>query len=866
MKFFFCNTKFNKKEIQKLILWFLLNHGTKKTSNLIDKIKTLSFQYATKSGFSIGIEDLKIPDIKQYLIKNTEKEILKNEKLYLLGNITNIQRLQKIIEIWNTSNEILTKELIQNFRQSNTLNPVYISALSGARGNISQVKQLVGMRGLMSDSKGEIIDLPIQSNFKEGLNITEYLISCYGARKGLIDTALKTSNSGYLTRKLVDVAHSLIIKQLDCKTLQGLLVTPLIKNKKTYLTIKQRISGRILAKNITDKNKKIIASQGQDICNYLAKKIIQKKHENTNIYIRSALTCLTQKSLCQLCYGWNLTYNRLVEIGETVGILAAQSIGEPGTQLTMRTFHTGGIFSGTIKEKIYSPHDGIVQYFLNNSERKIKTKHGEHAILTTLKQNIYIKKNKFSSTKILIPAFSLIYIKPNQKVRKKEIIAEISTYEEVFLKNKEKILKTVKEIKANNEGQIYIQNFEKNKKITWIMNGKIMSSLLLISTLILKRKIFLTNQIEEKINMKKNYKKKQTTNLYKKYFYIFKIRQQKSNFREKTSNYKKIVQKYNENYFKHLKKFYKNSEKRREKNKYKKTQPEIKKLSERKQCLLYTEQNTIIFIKYLQNKNTIGDTIRKKLKNKIICGQIIGIQKNIIILRKGSPYLTPKRTKIYFKNGDLIAKNNTLSYATELKSKTGDIVQGLPKIEELLEAKITKNLQPLYNNPHKKLREYFLLYKKYTRNLASKKSIEQVQKFLLENIQLVYQAQNINISDKHFEIIIRQMTCKVVISKKGQTNLLIGEKMDLQEIERINKKIEKKAEYEPILQGITKASLETESFISAASFQETIKILTESAIKNKVDWLDGLKENIIIGRLMPAGTGIKNIKTNSGKD
>lgn len=866
MEFFFCNTKFNKKEIQKLILWFLNNYGTKKTSNLIDKIKKITFQYATKSGFSIGIEDLIIPEIKGYLIKNTEKEILQNEKLYLLGNITNMQRLQKIIDIWNTTNEILTKELIQNFRQSNTLNPVYISALSGARGNLSQVKQLVGMRGLMSDSKGEIIDLPIQSNFKEGLNITEYLISCYGARKGLIDTALKTSNSGYLTRKLVDVAQSLIIKQLDCKTLQGLLVTPLIKNKKTYLTSKQRIIGRILAKSIADKNKKILASQGQDICNYLANKIIKKKHKNTKIYIRSPLTCLTRKSLCQLCYGWNLTYNRLVEIGETVGVIAAQSIGEPGTQLTMRTFHTGGIFSGTVKEKIYSPHDGIVQYFINNSERKIKTKYGENAILTTIKQNIYIKKNKFYTTKILIPAYSLIYIKPNQKVRQKEIIAEISTYEEIFLKNKEKIIKTVKEIKTNNEGQIYIQNWEKNKKITWVMNGKMMSSLILINTIIVNKKKLLTNQSQEKINVKKNYTKKHGNNMYKKIFNIIQKKQNKLKFIEKTSNYKKILQKYKENYFKKLIEFKKNSEERRKKNNYKKNQPEIKKLSKRKQCLLYTEQNSIIIINSLKDKNKIGDTIRKKLKNKIICGQIIEIQKNILVLRRGSPYITPKSTKIYFKNGDLISKNNTLSYTTERKSKTGDIVQGLPKIEELLEAKITRDLKPLYNNPHKKLRKYFLSYKKkYPINLASKKSIEQVQKFLLENIQLVYQAQNINISDKHLEIIIRQMTCKVIIHTKGQTNFLIGEKIDLQEIERINKKIEKKAEYEPVIQGITKSSLETESFISAASFQETIRILTESAIKNKVDWLDGLKENTIIGRLIPAGTGIKNIKTNSKK-
>ena len=298
MKFFFCNTKFNKKEIQKLILWFLVNHGTKKTSDLIDKIKTISFQYATKSGFSIGIEDLKIPDIKSVLLKNTKKKIDKNEKLYSLGHITSNQKLQKIIDIWNSTNEILTKELIQNFRQSNALNPVYIAALSGARGNISQVKQLVGMRGLMSDSKGEIIDLPIKSNFKEGLNITEYLISCYGARKGLIDTALRTSNSGYLTRKLVDVAQSLIIKQLDCKTSQGILLLPLIKERKTYLTIKERLIGRILAKSIIGSNKKILASKGQDICNYLAIKIIKQKHETTKIYIRSPLTCLTTKSLC----------------------------------------------------------------------------------------------------------------------------------------------------------------------------------------------------------------------------------------------------------------------------------------------------------------------------------------------------------------------------------------------------------------------------------------------------------------------------------------------------------------------------------------------------------------------------------------
>nr|UXD06227.1 RNA polymerase beta'' subunit [Eutreptia sp. CCAC 1914B] len=867
MEFFFCNTKFSKKEIQKLILWFLINHGTKKTSNLIDKIKTISFQYATKGGFSIGIEDLQIPNIKSYLIKNTEKEINKNENLYLLGGITSIQRLQKIIDIWNTTNEILTKELLQNFRQNNTLNPVYIAALSGARGNISQVKQLVGMRGLMSDSKGEIIDLPIQSNFKEGLNITEYLISCYGARKGLIDTALRTSNSGYLTRKLVDVAQSLIITQLDCKTLQGILVTPLIKEKKTYLTIKQRLIGRILATSITGENEKILASKGQDICNYLAKKIIKQKHETTKIYIRSPLTCSTQKSICQLCYGWNLAYNRLVEIGETVGVIAAQSIGEPGTQLTMRTFHTGGVFYGTVKEKVYSPHAGTIQYFVNNLKKETKTRYGEKAVLTTIKQNIYVKKDKYTTTKILIPAYSLIYAKPNTKISKKEVIAEISTYQELFLKEKEKTFKTVKEIKTPTEGQVYIEDFKDNKKITWVMNGKIMSYLLLVKTLILRRKKnFLANKRNKTEEIfKKIFENKSKNNFYNSYLRALKIKKSRENkyTNIKTHKSEKIKQLFNENYFlNNCLKFQLNSKKRKTKNGYRDTQPEIKKLSDRKQCLLYTKQNKIVILNLPKNKNKIGKTMRKKIKQQIVCGQIIEIQKNKIVLRQGSPHLTPKKTQIYFKNGDIISKNNTISYTTEKKSKTGDIVQGLPKIEELLEAKITKNLQPLYNSPHKKLKQYFFLYKKkYPRNVATKKSIEQLQKFLLENIQLVYQAQNIRISDKHLEIIIKQMTSRVIIYKEGDTNLLIGEKIELYEIEKINKKVKNKAEYEPILQGITKSSLETESFISASSFQETIKILTESAIRGKIDWLSGLKENVIIGRLIPAGTGIKNFRT-----
>jgi DNA-directed RNA polymerase beta' subunit len=863
MKFFFCNTKFSKKEIQQLIMWFLINYGTKKTCNLIDQIKKISFQYATKEGFSIGIEDLKIPNIKSYLIENTKKEINKNETRYSLGNITSVQRLEKIIDIWNTTNEILTKELLQNFRQSDTLNPIYIAALSGARGNISQVKQLVGIRGLMSDSKGEIMDFPIQSNFKEGLNITEYLISCYGARKGLIDTALKTSNSGYLTRKLVDVAQSLIIKQIDCKTAQGILLTPLIKEKKTYLTITQRLIGRILAKSVLGKNKKIIASQGQDVCNYLAKKIIKQKEETTKIYIRSPLACSTKNSFCQLCYGWNLAYNRLVEIGETVGVLAAQSIGEPGTQLTMRTFHTGGVFYGTIKEKIYSPHNGTIEYSEKMTGKRIKTKYGEKSVLTTVKQNIYIKRNKYITTKIVLPAYSLIFAKPNKKILKKEIIAETNNYQELFWKKKEKTFNTIKEIKTPIEGQIHIQNNSNNKKITWVMHGKVLSCSTLINTLFTTKNKKLINKITNFNPIKENQKRK-----IKQCFFNFSIktatikRRPNPNIQKKKYKNNKIQHIYKKNTFlNQYFKFQTNSIKRKKQNIYNTTQVEIKKIKKTEPCLLYTKQNRLNFKNIPEQSNKIGKFLRKNIKKEIIRGQIIEIQKNKTILRKGTPNLTPKNTQIYFKDGDITSKNNTINYTTEKKSKTGDIVQGLPKIEELVEAKITRNLQPIFDSPHKKLTQYFSFYfykKKYAKNTATRKSIEQLQKFLVESIQLVYQSQNTNISDKHIEIIVRQMTSKVIISKEGDTQFFIGEKVDLYNIENINKKMQKKAEYEPILQGITRSSLETESFISAASFQETIKILTESAIKGKIDWLNGLKENIIIGRLIPAGTGIKN--------
>ena len=437
MQKLFYNQILDKKGTKKILSWFLENYGPTRTSQFIEQLKSVGFHFATEAGLSLGFDDLRVPLKKSILLNTAESDVFECEKRFFQGKITAVERYQKLIDIWTTASENLKDEVIQNFQNTDLLNPLYMMAFSGARGNISQVRQLVGMRGLMSDSAGGIIDFPIRSNFREGLTVTEYAISCYGARKGLIDTALRTADSGYLTRRLVDVAHGIMIGRLECNTDESFDIAPLKANGKSgsesiLLSLEKRIVGRVLAENISLKNSSgtggsnfsvgglpqgacsakpnpqgwgnsppptppgkphksvqtelwspggvatrsarnpdteakkeyFIAYKNQEISPSIAQKIVQYKKEN--VRVRSPLTCLhfqnLREDICQLCYGWSLAHSRLVSIGEAVGILAAQSIGEPGTQLTMRTFHTGGIFSTDIDAKIFAPHDGIIAF------------------------------------------------------------------------------------------------------------------------------------------------------------------------------------------------------------------------------------------------------------------------------------------------------------------------------------------------------------------------------------------------------------------------------------------------------------------------------------------------------------------------
>ena len=380
----FFNYSFDKNRLKALILWSLTNNGEKATLDLVEKFKNIGFEYATKAGISLGIDDLKIPPNKRGLLSRAEFNIQSAEMQYQQGNLTAVEQFQHLIDTWHRTSENLKQSVVKHFRSTDVLNPVFMMAFSGARGNISQVRQLVGMRGLMSDPQGQIIDFPIRSNFREGLTLTEYVISCYGARKGVVDTALRTANSGYLTRRLVDVSQHVVIWLFNCQTRRGIFLTDMKEGGKTILSLKDRLVGRVLAEDIHP-----IAFRNQQVSKELASKIVPLKN---TVLIRSPLTCNVKNSVCQLCYGWSLSQGILVPLGEAVGILAAQSIGEPGTQLTMRTFHTGGVFSGDVMDEIRAPYKGIIDFSETLQGRLIRTSHGKIAFLTKVNGILRIKR------------------------------------------------------------------------------------------------------------------------------------------------------------------------------------------------------------------------------------------------------------------------------------------------------------------------------------------------------------------------------------------------------------------------------------------------------------------------------------------
>uniref|UniRef100_A0AB39U331 DNA-directed RNA polymerase subunit beta'' n=1 Tax=Ophioglossum hongii TaxID=3238578 RepID=A0AB39U331_9MONI len=417
----FYNKLMDRAAIKRLISRLVAHFGITYTTNILDQLKTLGFQRATNASISLGIDDLLTASSKAWLIRDAEKQSSILEQHHRYGSVNAVERLRQSIETWYATSEYLKQEMNPTFEVTDPPNPVHMMSFSGARGSLSQVHQLVGMRGLMSDPQGQIIDLPIQSNLREGLSLTEYIISCYGARKGVVDTAVRTSDAGYLTRRLVEVVQHIVVRKTDCGTIGGVPLNPLQDPDGFIRSIpQQKLIGRVLADNVYV-DTRCIAIRNQDIGNELADRLVAFRVQP--ISIRSPLTCRNITWICQLCYGWSLTHHELVELGEAVGIIAGQSIGEPGTQLTLRTFHTGGVFTGDIAEHVRAPFDGIV-YFNEDSVHPARTRHGHPAWLCQDDLSVSIR-GRDGIYKFVAPPQSFVLVQNNQYVESKQVIAEV---------------------------------------------------------------------------------------------------------------------------------------------------------------------------------------------------------------------------------------------------------------------------------------------------------------------------------------------------------------------------------------------------------------------------------------------------------
>ena len=1167
----FSNIVIDKKRLKNLITWAFRNYGVARAANMADKLKDLGFYYATKAGISLSLEDLRIPPIKKILLDDTLKLIINTDYRYKRGEITAVERFQKVIDTWNNSSEMLRKEVVKYFKETDPLNSIYMMAFSGARGNISQVRQLVGMRGLMSDPQGQIIDLPISSNFREGLTVTDYFISSYGARKGLVDTALRTADSGYLTRRLVDVAQDVIIRELDCQTSQGILLEDIVDNNNLLISLEQLLIGRVLAEDIINpSNKKIIAKANQDVDDILAEQITSAGIRK--VLVRSPITCNASDSVCQKCYGWNLAHGKLVDLGEAVGIIAAQSIGEPGTQLTMRTFHTGGVFTGDFANKIYAPFDAIIRhpdesilsitrtshgdraYFVNEDaylilhstdkkyEKKIgltkksllfvdnkanvssgqlvaeyplksrlttekayksilsdlsgkiaftdltieEIKSSQHVVrsahtggliwvlsgqvhnipddaeLLTFSGQLIEPGNMIAITKITSNYSGYIHLLPNSRkdlLEKVQIITAVQIITNISIKLDEhytglnpllevanlgefvikvkpheqlynnqifgellsEVYKTrtggiikyldlpvVKKIQNSNDeyydilgagyilwieeetheinkdissllvkhgdfiesgteivDNLYAQNsgivelqekdniikeivikpckvyyisdakllYDNGKRRGFLRPGEKILDKIVIDRLvywefldIFNKKILLIRPVVVYSIPSKNYTFEYSNNSFQVDAINLNLTRRvnfKDGARVKSvfgidlittylvieilpnfSNLACFFDFVNENKIKKYLKFFivddiliKNIPTESFNNQVilrnrvlvgdssfvhkgqaiihtefvANVKGEITDIQNRqnhsRRLLILTEiDKRTIYLKKGKLQQLTVNVFDWVYKDQSIAsdtistdsGQIIHIDDKKIILRLGRPYLISHGSTLHVDHDTLVQQGENIATLIFNRVKTGDIVQGLPRIEEVLEAR--KKVDSSFN-PHFLLENKFYFYLSLGLNQsdATRLSIQDIQLLLIKEVQLVYQSQGVDISDKHIEVIVKQMTSKIKIEQGGDTNYLPGEIVDLYKVEAMNKALlianKQKISYHPILLGITKASLNTESFISAASFQETTKVLTEAAISGKLDWLKGLKENVIIGRLIPAGTG-----------
>ena len=734
---------FGKGELGKLIAELYKKFGFEKTSELLDKIKEFGFHYGTLAGITVGIEDLEIPESKKTILEKAENEVAEIEDQYKSGEIIDAERYRRTVAIWDEAVSKVTKEMMDNLDE---FNPVYMMANSGARGSIAQMRQLGGMRGLMADTQGRIIEMPIKANFREGLNILEFFMSSHGARKGLADTALRTADSGYLTRRLVDISHEVIVNHDDCGCEHGIVVSDLMDAGEVIEKLSERIYGRNLATDLIHDGK-VIAERNTLITDDLIKKI--EELDIREVEIRTPLTCKLEKGVCKKCYGLDLSNHKEILKGEAVGVIAAQSIGEPGTQLTMRTFHTGGVATAA---SVQSDYKADVSGKVKLKDISILVNDEGKEIVVSQNGRVIIGKHRYE-----VPSGSTLHVKDGDSVKKGQVLVEFDPY------------------------QIPI--------ITSVA-GKV-------------------------------------------------------EFRD-----------------------------------------------------IYVREN--IDVKY---------GVTEKIAIKPV--ESNDVNPRIIIYTKGDKkveYAVPYGAYLMVNEGDTVKKGQIITKILKTGEGNKDITGGLPRVQELFEARNPKGKAILsevagrvvFSDKKKKGMRLILiedpetgeLIQEYTvpvgehlvvtnemliekgakitdgpvspHDILKIKGLVEAQQFILESVQQVYREQGVAVNDKHIEIIVKQMFQKIKIKEAGDSLFLEDELIDKKVVERENEilisKGKRPATYEPVIQGITKAAVNTESFISASSFQETTKVLANAAVEGKTDRLEGLKENVIIGKKIPGGTGFKDYK------
>jgi len=764
-QFEWINRIMQKSDVAKLIERIYLDFGSKPTIDCLDKIKKLGFYYATVGGISFGINDLLIPEGKDKILQGAEDRVNKVEKLYSEGVITNGERYNKVVGIWgattaNVAAAMMTTLEAQDERAyANTdgkevpFNPIFMMLESGARGSRDQIKQCVGMRGLMAKPSGETMETPVKSNFKDGLSVFEYFISTHGARKGQADTALKTANSGYLTRRLVDVAQDVVVTLYDCKTLGYTDLEDIKESGDIIYAVARRAFGRIAAHDIKDPvSGELIVKQGSLVDREAVSRLLESAV--TNIKVRTGLVCQAKRGVCSLCYGMDLSRGILADVGTTVGIIAAQSIGEPGTQLTMRTFHIGGIATGVSESSYAAKHKGTVEL---RGMRLVKNKDGQNIVLSRKSHLVLVSKDGRVLQDHPIEYGTQVFVEDGQEVTVGTKLVEWDGSNNVILTDKTGYVRYIDLV----ENVTLKETFDDNDNVA--------------SRSILEHKgeryqpaLSIVDDSDNEIA----------------HFYL-----PTGGFIVPEPNQKveagDVIVKMP-----------------RELSKTKDITGGLPRIAELFEARLSKDPAVITDI---DGEVVIGGLHRGQRKVSVVSGD------------ESFDYFVPRGKQLTVTNGD--------------KVNAGDLITvGDPVLSDIL-----RILGPAA-----------------------------LERYIVDQIQIIYRLHGVDIDDRHIEIIVRQMLRKVRIVDSGDSKFLIGDRIDRIHFKQVNRLLQaegkKVAVAKPVLLGITMASLVTESVISAASFQETTRILAEAAISGQVDYLYGLKENVIIGKLIPAGTGIKSFR------